>query len=132
DHRPVRPSSIPGMSVFETEKPSERKAERLSPIPDEKRAESPKFKRFADYSLIDRNMHVNNTHYVAWSEDACYSRIPRENSIRELTINYSSEVHPGEEVQLFCCKEDDVILVDGIEVISGRHVFTTRIVSSAE
>ncbi len=131
DHRPVRPTSIPGMEVFVTEKPSERKAEKLAVIPDEKRAESPKFKRFADYSLIDRNMHVNNTQYIAWSEDACYSQIPSENSIKELTINYSSEVHPGEEVQLFCTEDEGTVMVDGIEVQSGRHVFSTRIISSS-
>lgn len=132
DHRPVRPSSIEGMSVFEAVQPSGRKAEKIQPIPDEKRANSPKLKRFADYSQIDRNMHVNNTHYVAWSEDACYTLVSTEDRIRELTINYSSEVHPGEEVQLFCIREDGMIYVDGIEVKSGRHVFSTQIVSGKE
>lgn len=132
DHRPVRPSSIEGMSVFESSTPSGRKAEKIPPISDEKRENSPKFKRFADYSQIDRNMHVNNTHYVAWSEDACYSLISDEDRISELTINYSSEVHPGEEVQLFCILEDGVIIVDGMEAKSGRHVFTTRILPGKE
>ncbi|MBR3032127.1 MAG: hypothetical protein IKH92_03805 [Clostridiales bacterium] len=132
DHRPVRPASIPGMDVFEAKEPSTRKAEKIPPISDEKRENSPKFKRFADYSQIDRNMHVNNTHYVAWSEDACYSLIPTDERISELTINYASEVHPGEEVQLFCTKEDGCIIVDGIEAVSKRHVFTTRIVSECD
>ena len=132
DHRPVRPNTIPGMDVFEAKEPSERKAEKLSPIPEEKRADSPRFKRFADYSQIDRNMHVNNTNYIAWSEDVCYSRMPLENSIRELTINYSSEVHPGEEVLLYGCQEDGEIFVDGIEAESGRHVFSTRIVPTLD
>ena len=47
-------------------------------------------------------------------------------------INYSSEVHPGEEVQLFCILEDGVIIVDGMEAKSGRHVFTTRILPGKE
>lgn len=129
DHRPVRPSSIEGMNVFEAHGSSERKAEKLAPIPDEMREQAPRLKRFADYSQIDRNMHVNNTHYVAWSEDACYSLIPNEKRISGLTINYSSEVHPGEEVLLYSVLQDGKITVDGIEAVSQRHVFTTQIVS---
>ena len=128
DHRPVRPQSIPGMEVFEAKKPSERKAAKVASIPDDEREGLKKLKRFADYSQIDRNMHVNNTNYVAWSEDACYSVLPTEKRIGELTINYSSEVHPGEEVLIFFKENDGVILVDGIEAQSGRHVFTTEIV----
>lgn len=132
DHRPVRPQSIPGMSVFETTKPSSRKAGKVLPIPDEERTDLPRLKRFADYSQIDRNMHVNNTNYIAWSEDACYSKIPTDQRIRELTINYASEVHPGEEVWIFFKEKDGVVLADGIEAQSGRHVFTTEIFTGEE
>lgn len=132
DHRPIRPQSIPGMEIFEAKAPAVRKTEKVSPIPDEEREGLPKLKRFADYSQIDRNMHVNNTNYVAWSEDACYSEIPTERRIRELTINYSSEVHPGEEVLIYYTKQDDSILVDGIEAQSGRHVFTTEVIVGDE
>ena len=128
DHRPVRPTSIPGMEVFNCTTPSTRKAGKIAPIPEDARAELKKFTRYADYSEIDRNMHVNNTRYIAWSEDCAYTLIDHEDPITELTINYASEVHPGEEVQLYCCPVEDKVIVDGIEAQSGRHVFTTEII----
>ncbi|MBO4927761.1 MAG: hypothetical protein J5379_05865 [Clostridiales bacterium] len=127
DHRPMRPMSIPGMSVYESKEKSERKAEKLFPIREEEREGLSKMTRFADYSDIDRNMHVNNTRYIAWSADAYYASVPTDTPIKELSICYASEVHPGEEVHLYSVKKGDNVQVDGIEAGTGRHVFSTEL-----
>ena len=126
-HRPMRPTSIPGMERYACHEPSPRKALKLQPSSEEERADSGKLTRYADYSDIDRNMHVNNTRYLAWSADAYYSKVSHEEPIRELTINYSSEVHPGEQVFLYSAPKDGKVQVDGFEAASGRHVFSTLI-----
>ena len=127
DHRPMRPSMIPGMEIYECRQPSDRMVEKLFPSSEEDRHGVGKLTRYADYSEIDRNMHVNNTRYLAWSADAYYSKVSHEEPIMELTINYASEVHPGEEVHMFCISKDGKMQVDGFEAESGRHVFSTLI-----
>ena len=72
-------------------------------------------------------MHVNNTRYLAWSTDAYYSRVSHESTINEITINYASEVHPNEEVYLYCVEKEGKMQVDGFEEKTGRHVFSTLI-----
>lgn len=124
DHRPMRPQSIPGMEVYASYEPSDRKAEKLFPTSEEERAGLHKLTRYADYSEIDRNMHVNNTRYLAWSTDAYYFFHSHEEPVTELTINYSSEVHPGEEVHLYSIPKEGKMQVDGFEAVSGRHVFS--------
>lgn len=125
-HRPIRPSSIPGMEAFACHEPSSRCVEKLFPVTEEKRDQIHQLTRYADYSDIDRNMHVNNTRYIAWSEDSFYLHIPTSQQIHALEINYASEVKAGEEVKVYRSEFDDAVQVDGFETQSKRHVFSAR------
>ncbi len=61
----------------------------------------PTISKYAGYSEIDRNIHVNNTRYVAWCMDAAGMRgIPDANLIG-MDINYISEVRMGETIDLY-------------------------------
>ena len=61
----------------------------------------PVISKYAGYSEIDRNFHVNNTRYIAWCLDAIgVFGIPKA-KISGLDINYVSEVVEGETVDLF-------------------------------
>lgn len=126
DHRPIRPSTIPGMDAFACTEPSERKVEKLFPASETARESTHQLTRYADYSDIDRNSHVNNTRYIAWSEDSYYLAVPTEQQIQSMTINYASEVKPGEEVKIYRSIVEGNVQVDGFEVESGRHVYSAR------
>lgn len=126
DHRPIRPSTIPGMDVYACTEPSDQKIDKLFPPDEEKRESAHVLTRYADYSDIDRNMHVNNTRYIAWSEDSFYSQKDVSTQIRSMTINYASEVKPGEEVKIYRSNTEDGVQIDGFEVATGRHVFSSR------
>ncbi|MBP5493066.1 MAG: hypothetical protein J6Y08_09495 [Clostridiales bacterium] len=125
DHRPVRPQSIPGMEIYATVVESDRKVEKIAPLSKEEEDLAPALCKYADFSEIDRNMHVNNTRYIAWSEDGYYVDLSYETPIREVSINYSSEVKQGEEVRIFRKSFGDYVQIDGYEAESGRHVFST-------
>ncbi len=127
DHHPVRPQTIPGMEMYESAKPSDRKVGKITPISLSETDAKPILKKYADFSDIDRNMHVNNTRYVAWSLDAFYKEMAHDFEIKELSINYSSEVKPDEEVLIYRTQKENSVQVDGFEVKSGRHVFSTEI-----
>ncbi|NJP39894.1 hypothetical protein HCH52_02340 [Oscillospiraceae bacterium HV4-5-C5C] len=63
----------------------------------------PQIKKYADFSDIDRNHHVNNTRYVAWVADCFYAAkgLQRPHTIMGLDLNFVSELHAGDEVFLF-------------------------------
>lgn len=125
DHRPVRPQMIPGMEVFNNPEAMKNKVDKILPREVDVAVDKPSLSKYADYSDIDRNMHVNNTRYIAWSLDAFYKEVPHDVKIKELSINYSSEVKPGEEVYIYRTSIQDGVQVDGFEASSGRHVFST-------
>ena len=114
------------MEAFACNEPSSRSVEKLFPVTEEKRDQIHQLTRYADYSDIDRNMHVNNTRYIAWSEDSFYLHIPTTQQIHALEINYASEVKAGEEVKVYRSEFDDAVQVDGFETQSKRHVFSAR------
>lgn len=53
------------------------------------------------WSDIDTNGHVNNVKYVVWALDAVDYNIASEKPLKELTVNYDSEVLPGCTVDLY-------------------------------
>ena len=63
----------------------------------------PTLLKHADFSDIDRNRHVNNTRYIAWSVDALYAgdRAESLRIIRGLDINYLSEVLFGTRILIY-------------------------------
>ena len=81
--------------------------------------------KFADFSEIDRNLHVNNTRYIAWCLDAAHKQSLDQGDILGIDINYNSEIHYGEKVVLFFSEEDPYRLsVDGYVVSENRIAFS--------
>lgn len=77
----------------------------------------PDLLKFADFSEIDRNRHVNNTRYIAWSMDAAYAILAgglqnlanpdaQALELKAIDINYLSEIRPGERIGLFVDRHD--------------------------
>lgn len=56
--------------------------------------------RQVTYSLLDRNGHMNNTHYLTWAEDLLPSSFHKENTCREFTICYFAEALEGQQITL--------------------------------
>ena len=63
--------------------------------------------KYADFSELDRNSHVNNTRYMAWAFDALYKEGVDVFDVRDMDINYISEVRQGEKVDIFVEKDAD-------------------------
>ena len=81
--------------------------------------------KYADFSEIDRNLHVNNTRYVAWCMDAAHNRSLDQGDILGIDINYNSEIHFGEKVVLFFKEDGNQNLhVDGYVADGDRIVFS--------
>lgn len=53
------------------------------------------------WSDIDTNGHVNNVKYVVWALDALEYEFVKENKVKELLVNFDSEVLPGQSVDLY-------------------------------
>lgn len=107
---------------------------------------APRLIKYADFSEIDRNRHVNNTRYIAWSMDTAYADVYgglqglddstlRGLDLRELDINYLAEIRPSERVHLFANRTlssdrtDSVpdLQVEGLKAESGQSAFRARL-----
>ena len=55
--------------------------------------------RFAQYTDLDANCHVNNTKYLDWCCNALGVGTMQENVLSRFLINYNQEIRPGEEIQ---------------------------------
>lgn len=110
-HRPVRPSVIdhliehytyPEDSALGFNAIRFRKGQLLFP-------EQEPFRKFADFSDVDRNMHVNNTRYIAWANDYYYHHhgIEETRALLGIDINYLAEVKYGEQVRMLATVLDD-------------------------
>jgi len=149
DHRPQRPETILGsaglagitLDIPEHFDFSCSKLEKLAE-PDSSGARQPLLVKFADYSEIDRNHHVNNTHYVAWCMDAAYayfrhSLISLEDKTTQpldlaaMDIHYLQEIRPGERTDLIVLPEatatGHVIQVEGQRSDSRAVAFRARL-----
>lgn len=129
-HRPVRPEQIISQkdldiykdapSVFDNSCPRLKNLD----LPD---AAEPLLIKYADYSDIDRNGHVNNTRYVAWAIDALQAWLTNGKEKTELVdikvygidIQYISEVFFGSKVLLYALpmltddKKDACLMIEG-------------------
>ncbi|MBO7453675.1 MAG: hypothetical protein J6U54_25360 [Clostridiales bacterium] len=121
-HRPVRPTNVE--AVFEGKvngKLLEPQNDRLAldyaapklEIPDMEELGEPVITKYADFSELDHNDHVNNTRYVAWAYDVLYKLGIDVCSIKKFDINYHSEVKSGEKVDIYHKT------IDGKETIYG-------------
>ncbi len=104
NHRPLRPSVIDDLTTDYTYPQRSAlgfnalrlKNSRLN-LPEES-----SFSKYADFSDLDRNRHVNNTRYVAWSIDYFYHSlgINEARKIKGIDINYLAEVKYQDKVRM--------------------------------
>lgn len=59
------------------------------------------------YSDLDMNGHVNNVRYTVWAMDALPLEVTNSNVLKELTINFNSEVRIGDTVEIFVHRDDN-------------------------
>lgn len=71
--------------------------------------------RSAQYSELDLNGHLNNTHYLSWGEDLLSVDYHRDHALRSLWVEYRKEVRPEDEIEMRYVLEDDVLYVKGGE-----------------
>jgi acyl-ACP thioesterase len=149
-HRPQRPEQVLatlGMTVAEPAPPP------ILGEPSPKLASSwtgssrpaPLITKFADFSEIDRNRHVNNTRYVAWCLDAACKH--QTSSLQQMSdpawpgldligldIHYLAEILPGERVDLHACPANEaggqVLLIEGFKTDSNQAAFRARLAFS--
>lgn len=79
----------------------------------EKIKSKPVISKYADFSELDRNLHVNNSRYTAWAYDVLYKYGIDVDSVSEIIINYVAEVKAGEKVDLFLVEKEDSMLICG-------------------
>ena len=76
--------------------------------------------KYADYTELDRNRHVNNSRYTAWAYDALFKCGYDVSLIEDLVINYNSEVRAGEKVELFITQNAEKVCVFGYKNIDTK------------
>lgn len=75
--------------------------------------EKPVVIKYADYTELDRNRHVNNSRYTAWAYDALFKSGYDVLAVKEIMILYKSEVKQGEKVELYIADNGERIAVYG-------------------
>ena len=76
-------------------------------------SDKPVIIKYADYTELDRNRHVNNSRYTAWSYDALFKSGYDVSAIKEISIMYNSEVKQGEKVELYISDSGEKLAVYG-------------------
>lgn len=154
NHRPQRPEQILGAAgwtmahagqtgipaVFDF--PCPKIDSLLDPVCYESNPRKPDLVKYADFSEIDRNRHVNNTRYIAWCMDAAYAHFTGglqhledpatpALALRALDINYLAEIRPGERIHLFVDGESPsssrTIVVEGLKSDRWAASFRARL-----
>ena len=81
------------------------------------------------WSDIDTNGHVNNVKYVVWALDILDYELVSKNQIKELLVNFDSEVLPGQSVDLYKVVEQTedstVCYIQG--KVDGKASFSVKI-----
>ncbi|MDO4484727.1 MAG: thioesterase [Clostridia bacterium] len=65
------------------------------------------------YTDLDVNGHVNNTKYMDWCCNALGIDAMREKQVKNFSINYNSEILPGQEVRTELSVKDDAFSYTG-------------------
>lgn len=76
-------------------------------------SDKPVIIKYADYTELDRNRHVNNSRYTAWAYDALFKSGYDVSSVKEISVNYNSEVKQGEKVELYISDTGEKLAVYG-------------------
>lgn len=87
----------------------------------------PTIVKYADACDIDRNLHVNNTRYVAWSVDAVHRLVTDRPLLSGIDIQYISEARFGDKLAVYAdaqpSEKGRVFHVEGCDAPTGRSVF---------
>lgn len=82
-------------------------------------------------SDLDMNNHVNNTKYSQWILDTIPIEYHRAFVVEEFDINFISECHLGDEINILSTKEETNELVtsyyQGVRKADNKTVFTSHI-----
>lgn len=83
----------------------------------------------AAYSDLDMNGHVNNAIYLTWAMDAIEFNITQNHPLRDLKINFNSEIHPQELVKIYrySTLESNHIVYYIEGYVNGKNSFTARL-----
>ena len=130
-HRPLIPNRIDGLAspVVQQDKlvfgeicpkPTQMKIDDFMGI-------EPAILKFADYSELDHNHHVNNTRYMAWVFDALYKSGVDISAVKDFSIHYICEVKCGERVSIYVNETDFGYIVSGFKNDNDTHVFDSEI-----
>lgn len=114
-HRPVFPSRLETLpqNMLQSEKLSLGEQCPKLKIPALTEGDKPLITKYADYTELDHNNHVNNTRYLAWVFDALYKGGFKVHDVCDININYISEVKSGQKVDIYCRDNNDSLLVYG-------------------
>lgn len=83
------------------------------------------------YSDLDMNGHVNNVKYTEWAMNSIELDVANNRRLKELVINFNSEIVPGDIVDIYRTSEklDDGSLVYYIEGrVNGKSSFAEKLV----
>lgn len=130
NHRPLIPGRIEGLASPVVQREflvfGERCPKFKSIPADEVFKTKPVITKYADYSELDHNHHVNNTRYMAWVLDALYKIGEDVSLVHDFDITYIAEVKSGEKVDIYVMKTDYGFYVTGYKD-EGVHVFDSEI-----
>ncbi|MBC87127.1 MAG: acyl-[acyl-carrier-protein] thioesterase [Bdellovibrionaceae bacterium] len=97
-------------------------------VPDNMKVEHTLVVRNSD---LDMNNHVNNTKYSQWILDTIPIKYHKNFVVREFDINFVSETHLGDEIDVYMIKEEDSSIIksfyQGVRRSDGKVVFSSHI-----
>ena len=80
------------------------------------------------FSDLDMNGHVNNVNYAVWAMDSVGLDVTLNNPLREIVINYNSEIKAGDRVELYRLRDADNPLCYYVEGrVGGRVSFISQL-----
>ncbi len=83
--------------------------------------------RQVQFSEVDFHGHVNNTRYIDWCLDAIPAAWHREHQIQSFTVNYLSEVKPGENIRIEVCSNQHAVMdFQGVRAEDGKIIFRAK------
>jgi len=114
-HRPVFPSALDKLPqrLSQSDKMALGQSCPKLKIPKKGEDVKPVITKYADYSELDHNNHVNNTRYLAWVYDALFKGGYGLHKVNEININYISEVKSGQKVDIYVDKSEEGLYVYG-------------------
>jgi len=114
-HKPVSPSKLESLpqDVVQSDKLALGQTCPKLKLPRLSEELKPLITKYADYTELDHNHHVNNTRYLAWVYDALFKGGYDVHKVCDININYISEVKCGQKVDIYSIESEEGLLVFG-------------------